>query len=44
LGAGGCRGGRDCLVVWPYGDCIAHQYYYNAPISEILALPEREVK
>ena len=35
--------GQDCLVVWPYGRCVAHQYYYNAPISEILALPEREV-
>lgn len=39
-----CIGGQGCLVVWPYGTCLAHQYYYNAPISEILALPEREVE
>ena len=39
----GCNGGRDCLLVWPYGDCTMHSYYYDAPISEILALPEREV-
>lgn len=42
-GHGGCARGRDCLIVWPYGGCTAHNYYYDAPISEILALPEREV-
>lgn len=39
-----CNRGRDCLIVWPYGGCIANHYYYDAPISEILALPEREVE
>ena len=34
---------KYCLIVWPYGKCINHQYYYNIPISEILALPERKV-
>ena len=34
---------KYCLIVWPYGECINHQYYYNTPISEILALPERKV-
>lgn len=38
-----CLGGRNCLIVWPYGNCTTHKYYYDAPISEILALPEREV-
>lgn len=39
----GCRGGQKCPLVWPTGDCTTDNYYYNAPISEILALPEREV-
>ena len=37
-----CGGGcGKCPIVWPYGKCFANRYYYNAPISEILALPER---
>ena len=40
---GSCHGGRECLLIWPYGGCIARNYYYDAPISEILALPERGV-
>ena len=40
----GCYGGRECLIVWPYGDCTTHDYYYDAPISEILALLERKEK
>ena len=39
-----CHCGRDCLIVWPHGSCTAHNYYYDALISEILALPEREVE
>ena len=31
-----------CLIDWPYRTCATHSYYYNAPISEILALPERK--
>ena len=31
-----------CPIVWPYGQCVDNRYYYSAPISEILALPERE--
>lgn len=38
-----CHCGRDCLIVWPHGSCTAHNYYYDVPISEILALPERGV-
>lgn len=39
-----CGGGcSKCPIVWPCGRCFDHHYYYNAPISEILALPEREV-
>ena len=30
-----------CLIAWPYGKCVTFDYYYTAPISEILALPER---
>ena len=38
-----CGGGcSKCLIVWPWGRCFDHRYYYNAPISEILALPERK--
>lgn len=33
-----------CLIDWPYSTCVTHSYYYNAPISEILALPERKEK
>lgn len=44
FGAHSCRRGQNCLVVWPYGDCTTHDYYYDAPISEILALLEREEK
>lgn len=39
---------KSCPIRWPYeDDCIAvyctkNHYYYNAPISEILALPERK--
>lgn len=40
---GSCHRGRECLLIWPYGGCTARNYYYDAPISEILALPEREV-
>ena len=31
-----------CPISWPNGRCIKNGYYYIAPISEILALPERE--
>lgn len=31
-----------CPIVWPYKQCVDNKYYYSAPISEILALPERE--
>lgn len=34
---------RKCLVFWPTGICYENRYYYTTPISEILALPEREV-
>lgn len=30
-----------CPIVWPNETCYYNDYYYNAPISEILALPER---
>lgn len=40
---GNCHGGRECLLIWPYGGCTARNYYYDVPISEILALPERGV-
>lgn len=30
-----------CPIVWPNETCYSEIYYYNAPISEILALPER---
>ena len=33
----------DCLIEWKYDTCYRNGYYTNAPISEILALPEREV-
>ena len=32
-----------CLIEWKYDVCYRHEYYTIAPISEILALPEREV-
>ena len=32
-----------CPIVWPNGTCYSENYYYEAPISEILALPERRV-
>ena len=32
----------DCLIEWKYDTCYRNGYYTNAPISEILALPERE--
>lgn len=32
-----------CPIVWPNETCYHNNYYYNAPISEILALPERIV-
>lgn len=41
---------KSCPIRWPYEDdfpicyCTNNQYYYNAPISEILALPEREIE
>lgn len=31
----------QCLIEWKYGRCTDNSYYYTAPISEILALPER---
>lgn len=41
----GCSKGceEDCPIVWPYGRCGVKGYYYFAPISAILALPERTV-
>lgn len=39
---------KDCPIKWPYEDyctvryCTNRGYYYKAPISEILALPERK--
>lgn len=33
-------GCRNCLIEWPKGYC--GNYYLTAPISKILALPERE--
>lgn len=35
---------KECPVVWPDKDCHSELYYYSVPISEILALPEREVE
>jgi len=41
---------KSCPIRWPYEyeytpcHCTNNQYYYNAPISEILALPEREIE
>ena len=42
----GCKG---CPIRWPYEDfdvsyCTNYSYYYTAPISEILALPERKIE
>lgn len=31
-----------CIIDWPCGKCYSQDYYYDAPISEILALPERK--
>ena len=39
-----CRRGERCLVKWPNGGCLDGGFYERAPISAILALPEREVK
>ena len=42
-----CKG---CPIRWPYEDdctvcyCTNYGYYYKAPISEILTLPERKEK
>lgn len=39
---------KSCPIRWPYEDdcngcyCTKRSYYYKAPISEILALPERK--
>ncbi len=39
---------KSCPIRWPYENsytmayCTKHDYYYKAPISEILALPERK--
>lgn len=44
----GCDDCGNCPIRWPYeGDytacyCTIYRYYYKAPISEILALPERK--
>lgn len=38
-----CHGGDRCLVKWPHGGCLDENDYETAPISEILALPEREL-
>lgn len=41
---------KSCPIRWPYEDagtacyCTNYQYYYTAPISEILALPERKIE
>lgn len=41
---------KSCPIRWPYEDdcdvcyCTKYRYYYKAPISEILALPEREIE
>ena len=32
-----------CPIVWPNETCYCIGYYYKAPISEILALPERRI-
>lgn len=39
-----CNGGKGCLVKWPKTSCLDDYYYEFAPISAILALPEREVE
>jgi len=42
-----CKG---CPIRWPYENdwtttyCTKDEYYYKAPISEILALPERKIE
>lgn len=33
---------NGCPISWPNTYCTENRYYYNAPISEILALPERK--
>lgn len=41
---------ESCPIRWPYEDdyttcyCTNRKYYYKAPISEILALPERKIE
>lgn len=43
-----CDDCKGCPIRWPYEDdctecyCTRYGYYYKAPISEILALPERK--
>ena len=39
-----CYRGKGCLVKWPHGGCLEENFYKTAPISVILALPEREVE
>ena len=39
-----CNRGNGCLVKWPHGGCLDEINYETAPISVILALPEREVE
>lgn len=34
----------ECPIVWPFKYCAKYSYCYTAPISEILALPERGEK
>ena len=40
FGKGACN---KCPIIWPTDACYEDRYYYRVPISEILALPEREV-
>lgn len=40
FGKGACN---KCPILWPTDACYEDRYYYRVPISEILALPEREV-
>lgn len=40
---GNGRGCSKCPIIWPTDACYEDRYYYRVPISEILALPEREV-
>ena len=38
-----CNRGNGCLVKWPNGGCLDGLNHETALISEILALPEREL-